>query len=248
MAYTVHEVAALSGVTIKTLYHYHKIGLLLPESIGENGYRYYGDRELERLQQILLFREMDFPLDAIMDALRSEPSRLQCLCEQQTLLVARRQRMDRILQTLEETIACTEKGVPMDKKAMFEGFSTPEQWKDALGEQNEHLKDTYGYDMLEGQEIDVNQMNALSMEAQQFMAAMTTFLRDGMPPWTDEVKEEIRRHLAFLNDHGTETNADAFAAENRYLLSDDFHRQMLEAQQTGLSYYLCNAAESNADG
>lgn len=248
MTYTVHEVAALSGVTIKTLYHYHKIGLLLPESVGENGYRYYSDRKLERLQQILFFRELDFSLDAIMDAMRNEPSRLRCLHEQQTLLKARRQRTDRILQTLEETIACTEKGVPMEKNAMFEGFSSADEWKEALEEQNEHLKDTYAYDMLEGQEIDVNQMNALSAEAQQFMAAMITFLRNGTPPWADDVKAEIKRHMAFLNSHGTTTDANAFAAENRYLLSDDFHRQMLEGQQTGLSYYLCYAAESNAGG
>ena len=53
MPYTVHEVAELSGVTIKTLYHYQKIGLLMPESIAENGYRYYGEKELKRLQHIL---------------------------------------------------------------------------------------------------------------------------------------------------------------------------------------------------
>jgi len=53
VSYTVHEVAELSGVTIKTLYHYQKIGLLMPERVAENGYRYYGDNELRRLQQIL---------------------------------------------------------------------------------------------------------------------------------------------------------------------------------------------------
>ena len=53
MSYTVHEVAKLSGVTIKTLYHYHKRGLLMPESIAENSDRYYGEKELKRLQQIL---------------------------------------------------------------------------------------------------------------------------------------------------------------------------------------------------
>lgn len=53
MAYTVQEVANLSGATVKTLYHYQKVGLLFPNSIGENGYRYYTDKELERLQQIM---------------------------------------------------------------------------------------------------------------------------------------------------------------------------------------------------
>jgi len=65
MSYTVHEVAKLSGVTIKTLYNYHRIGLLMPERIAENGYRYYGDKELKRLQQILFYRELGFPLKKI---------------------------------------------------------------------------------------------------------------------------------------------------------------------------------------
>ena len=60
MAYTVQEVAKLSGTTIKTLYHYHKIGLLIPSFVGENGYRYYSEKELEQLQQIMFYRELDF--------------------------------------------------------------------------------------------------------------------------------------------------------------------------------------------
>ena len=62
MVYTVHEVAKISGVSIKALYHYHKIGLLIPESIAANGYRYYSDKELKTLQQILFYRELDFSL------------------------------------------------------------------------------------------------------------------------------------------------------------------------------------------
>lgn len=75
MLYTVNEVAKLSGTTIKTLYHYQKIGLLMPEVVTENGYRYYGENELKRLQQILFYRELDFPLDRVKAALDHEPDR-----------------------------------------------------------------------------------------------------------------------------------------------------------------------------
>lgn len=63
MIYTVHEVAKISGVSIKTLHHYHKIGLLMPERVAEN----YGDKELKRLQQILFYRELEFPLEKIYE-------------------------------------------------------------------------------------------------------------------------------------------------------------------------------------
>lgn len=61
MLYTVKEVSELSNVTVKTLHHYHKIGLLLPCKASGAGYRLYGTNELERLQEILFFREMDTP-------------------------------------------------------------------------------------------------------------------------------------------------------------------------------------------
>ena len=63
--YTVKQLSTLAGVTPRTLHHYDQIGLLKPESIGENGYRYYGEKSMLRLQQILFYRELDMPLDEI---------------------------------------------------------------------------------------------------------------------------------------------------------------------------------------
>ena len=84
----------LRSFPVFQLKHYTiKIGLLMPERIAENGYRYYGNKELERLQQILFYRELDFPLVKIKKAMQDEPSRLRCLCEQKTLLMARQQRV-----------------------------------------------------------------------------------------------------------------------------------------------------------
>ena len=60
-AYTVKELARLSGVTVRTLHHYDEIGLLKPALVGENRYRYYGREELLRLQDILFHREPAFP-------------------------------------------------------------------------------------------------------------------------------------------------------------------------------------------
>ena len=64
-AYTVKQVAELSGVSIRALHHYDEIGLLKSAYVGTNGYRYYGRDELLRLQQILFHRELGFPLEEI---------------------------------------------------------------------------------------------------------------------------------------------------------------------------------------
>lgn len=64
---TVKEMSILSGVSVRTLHYYDQIGLLKPSQVGDNGYRYYGEAEIERLQEILLFRELDFPLKQIKE-------------------------------------------------------------------------------------------------------------------------------------------------------------------------------------
>ena len=243
MEYTVHEVAKLSGVTIKTLYHYHKRGLLTPHRIAENGYRYYGEQELERLQQILFYRELDFSLNDIGTAMQSEPSRLRCLHAQKSLLIARKQRMSQILHTLEEAIICAEKGVTMSKETMFAGLNKQE-WEAALLPQNEHLQEQYGYH-LNTSKIDAEAMNEKANEAAGFMAFMAEALRYGKSVNDEAVHNAIDKHIQFMKND-MEINAAGFAAQSRFLMNDEFHRQMLEGQQTGLSYYICFAAESFA--
>ncbi len=100
MLYTVKEVSTLSGVTVKALHHYHKIGLLMPAEISDAGYRLYGKRELERLQEILFYRELDIPLDKIKELLDGSQNRRTILSEQEELLEARMDRLDTVLDTI----------------------------------------------------------------------------------------------------------------------------------------------------
>lgn len=243
MVYTVHEVAKISGVSIKTLYHYHKIGLLMPERVAENGYRYYGDKELKRLQQILFYRELDFSLEKIKDALDNKPNRLNCLCEQYSLLKAKEQRLADILRTLEETIQHEEKGVSMSKEKMFNGLNKKE-WEEAIAYQNEHLQEKYEYG-IDTKEIDIDEMNEKAKEATEFISFMVDSLRNGVSVNDKSVLNKIEKHIQYMQKD-MNIDSEGFAAQTRFLITDDFHRQMLEGQQTGLSYYICFAAESYA--
>ena len=67
MEYTVHQLAQLAGVTVRTLHHYDQIGILRPQKRQENGYRLYGEDEVDILQQILLYREIGFTLQQIKE-------------------------------------------------------------------------------------------------------------------------------------------------------------------------------------
>ncbi|MED4959028.1 MerR family transcriptional regulator [Paenibacillus macerans] len=246
MPYTVKEVSALSGVTVKTLHHYHKIGLLLPCEISEAGYRLYGMKELERLQQILFYRELDLPLARIKLLLEGEPDRAAILSEQKALLHERKQRLETMIQTLEKSIRAAEKGETMNGQDMFKGFASEEEWKEALREQDRHLQQNYGVRLVDDGPIDVPQMNEQAAEAAAFMNRMAQALRENASHLDDSIQSLIAGHLAFLNEHGHTVTAADFAGQTKFFLSDEFHRNMLENQQTGLAYYLYAAAEAFA--
>lgn len=95
---TIHEVSSLAGVSIRTLQYYDKIGLLQPTGRNEAGYRLYGDADLERLQQILLFRELEFPLKDIRKILESSDfDRDKALEQQIALLTLKKEHIDHLL-------------------------------------------------------------------------------------------------------------------------------------------------------
>jgi DNA-binding transcriptional MerR regulator len=238
-------VARLSGVTVKTLYHYHKIGLLEPENITESGYRLYGDEQINRLQQILFYRELKFPLIEIKRLLVDDPNRLSCLQNQQALLRKEFARLETILATLETTIRREMQGDHMETKQMFNGLNKQE-WEAALSEQNEYLKKEYGYDMLTSGEIEPEKLNEQSDEVTHFMTFMADSLRKGRKANDDAVKEAIERHITFVNEKVYPTTAQSFVDEAEFFLTDDFHRSVFENHQIGLAYYIFVAAKMYA--
>ena len=95
---TVNEVSKLTGVSIRTLHYYDKIGLLHPAFVTESGYRQYDDTALERLQQILLFRELEFPLKEIKDILDSDGfDREKALEQQIELLTLKKEHLEDLI-------------------------------------------------------------------------------------------------------------------------------------------------------
>lgn len=95
---TVHEVSKLTGVSIRTLQYYDKIGLLHPSEYTESGYRLYDDTDLEKLQQILLFRELEFPLKSIREIIESPDfDRSKALEQQITLLTLKKEHIENLI-------------------------------------------------------------------------------------------------------------------------------------------------------
>jgi DNA-binding transcriptional MerR regulator len=122
MAYTVKRVGEIAGVSVRTLHHYDEIGLLKPSSHSAAGYRLYVEKDLERLQQVLIFKELGFDLKEIKRIL-ADPDfdRRKALVEHRKLLLERQERFGRLIQSVDRTLKAMQRGVPMNAK-MFDGF------------------------------------------------------------------------------------------------------------------------------
>ncbi|AXK72725.1 MerR family transcriptional regulator [Lysobacter sp. TY2-98] len=129
MRRTVKQLAKVSGVSVRTLHHYHAIGLLVPAEVGTNGYRWYGQAELLRLQQILFFRELGFELAAIASVLDDAAFDLRtALLAHRAQFEERLGQLHRLIRTIDHTVATLDEDKTVSNdKALFDGFDAEKQ-------------------------------------------------------------------------------------------------------------------------
>lgn len=123
MTYTVSQLAELSGVSNRTLRYYDQIGLLNPARINESGYRIYEQEEVDKLQQIVFYRELEISLDEIKEIIQQPTfNRMKALENHYYNLKQQRERLDKIIQTVKKTIANNKGEIIMQDREKFEGF------------------------------------------------------------------------------------------------------------------------------
>lgn len=126
MEWTVHELAERAGISGRTLRHYHRIGLLAPDRVGSNGYRYYGPDAVARLQRILLLRDTGMPLAdiaAVLDAPETPTAEVEALQAHLTQLAEDREALDRRIGAVEHTLQMRREGREPRMDVMLEGFN-----------------------------------------------------------------------------------------------------------------------------
>ena len=102
---TVKEVSELTGISVRTLHYYDEIGLFEPTIVSEAGYRLYDDKALERLQQILFFREFDMPLKEIKSIMENPNlDNNQLLCSQKQVLILKKERLERLIASIDDIL------------------------------------------------------------------------------------------------------------------------------------------------
>ncbi|MBR4193614.1 MAG: MerR family transcriptional regulator [Oscillospiraceae bacterium] len=192
---TVHQVSELTGVTVRALQYYDRLGLLPPAALSGAGYRLYDEAALERLQQILLFRELEFPLKEIKRILNSPNyDRNKALEQQIELLTIKREHIDRLIR-MAQTVKLTG-GVPMN----FEAFD-----KKKLEQYAARARASWGatpeyreYEEKNGQRSPAE----LKESGDRLMGLLAAFgaMKQGSPA-SAEAQEQVRRVQDFITEH-----------------------------------------------
>jgi MerR family transcriptional regulator, thiopeptide resistance regulator len=248
---TVKQLAALSGVTVRTLHHYDEIGLLRPASVGANGYRYYGRNELLRLQRILFHRELGVPLSAIGELLDLEgEDQIGVLRQHRERLEAERERYRVLIETIDRTIDELKGSTHMANADLYKGF-TPE--KQAGYEA--WLVERYGEPMRAGMAHAKRAHASLSRAEREDLArelhdvedALAGASRDGIDPSSAVIEGLIGRHRAWVARMwgGTCSPERYSGLADLYLSHPDFVARY-ERIEKGFAEYLATAMKAHA--
>ena len=247
MAWSIAEVASMSKVTARTLRHYDTIGLLRPAYVANNGYRYYEQQQLLRLQRLLLLRELGLSLATIADVLDGQRDEIAALQEHARWLDDERERLTRLALTLSRTIHHLQGGPQMNAPELFEGFAErTSQLEDDLAHQHgegvrEHFR------AAEDTTKDWTQQDYLDAQrrGEEIDAGILTAMRSGVAPDSPAALAAIHEHYREITRIWTPDKTSYTNLGQRYVDDPDL-RARYDAQSPDFAEYLRDAIAAYA--
>ena len=221
----IHELATLSGVSTRTLRYYDEIGLLVPLKKEDTGYRVYNQQQIDRLQQILFYRQLDMPLAQIKEILDSEKfEQLESLRYHHEALLQKQQHLNQLLETITLTIQSIEEGISMTNEQKFEAF------KQQLIEDNEkkygkEAREKHGEESVLASYGMVRNMTEEQYEAaQQLEKMLLECLEEAMSegdPTSDLALEVAELHKRWLSFYWPKYTKEAHVGLAQMYLGDE---------------------------
>ncbi|MGW0907500.1 MerR family transcriptional regulator [Streptomyces sp. NPDC002853] len=248
MSYSVGQVAGFAGVTVRTLHHYDEIGLLAPGERSHAGHRRYDDGDLDRLQQILFYRELGFPLDevaALLDDPDTDPR--AHLRRQHELLTARITRLQEMAAAVENAMEAKKMGINLTPEEKFEVFGDhdPEQYAEEV---ERRWGDTDGY--------KESQRRAASYTKEDWQRINDTFdavharmadaLARGLPADSREAMDVAEEHRGSICRFHYDCSHEIHTCLGEMYVTDERFTATYEAIRPGLAVYMRDAISANA--
>lgn len=245
MEYTIMQLAGLAGVSTRTLRYYDEIGLLPPAKIGENGYRLYTDSEIDRLQQILFYKELGVSLDEIRCILCAPDfDEKKALKEHREKLLRKKEQLESLIANVDKTIAAKEGRTMMMDHEKFEGF------KESLIQENE---EKYGGEIREKyseEQIDWSNQKIRNMDQKEYqrMEALGEEIKEKLilayhtgDPAGELAQEVVSLHREWLSFFWKQYSTEAHAGIGEMYVADERFTAFYDEKQPGCAAFLRDA-------
>lgn len=245
MEYTVQKLSKIAGISTRTLRYYDEIELLKPLKINSSGYRIYGQNEVNKLQQILFYRELGISLENIKSIVNSPTfDSLSALKEHHTKLLAKRKQIDLLIENVTKTIALKEEKCTMTDIEKFEGF------KEKLIYENEknygtEIREKYGKDAVDTSNKKLKNMSKEDYEDWQnlsieIISKLKKAFKTGDA--SNELSQEVARlHHKWLSYTWNTYSKEAHASLAQMYVCDERFTSYYDKEQPGLAKFLRDA-------
>ncbi|MFD4633254.1 MerR family transcriptional regulator [Streptomyces sp. NPDC058284] len=248
MGYSVGQVAGFAGVTVRTLHHYDEIGLLVPGGRSHAGHRRYDDADLDRLQQILFYRELGFPLDEVASLLDDpDVNPREHLRRQHQLLTARIHRLQDMAAAVETAMEAKKMGINLTPEEKFEVFGDhdPDQYAQEV---EERWGDTEAYRESQRKSASYTKEDwkRINDEFNAVHARVGDLLARGVPADSTEAMDVAEEHRLFISANHYTCSREMHTCLGEMYVSDERFTAFYEAIRPGLAVYLRDAILANA--
>lgn len=247
MAYSVTKLAKLSGVSVRTLHWYDEVGLLKPSYHGTNRYRFYEEKELLALQQILFFRELGFELKTIKKVMgRSDFDTVLALSSHREVLKKNLERTKKLIKTIDKTIKHLQGTRKMKEQDMYYGFSKEQQAeyeKELIERFGDKVKPSIAECRRNVKGWTKNDWDKSQKEMEAICKELAELLKKGIKPESKEVQSLVQRHYEWLKKFWTPTK-ESYASHADFIV--ERLRVSYAAYHPQLPEYLAKAIQEFA--
>ena len=236
----IREFAKLTGVSVRTLHFYDEIGLLKPSSVDEqNGYRFYDEQTLMRMQEILFYRELNFPLKEIRMILSSpDYDKQNALKEQKHLLTLKKERLERIISALDRAM----KGEIVNMN-VFDNSEFEEKRNEYAKEAREKWGDTAAYKEYAEKTADYSEdkRKQVNSEMDERIAEFADCKRKGFAPESQKAQALVEKWQDFITENYYICTKEILAGLGEMYVADERFRENIDRHGDGTAQFMSEA-------
>ncbi|MFF5448876.1 MerR family transcriptional regulator [Streptomyces sp. NPDC012888] len=248
MSYSVGQVAGFAGVTVRTLHHYDEIGLLRPSGRSHAGHRRYEDADLDRLQRILFYRELGFPLEEVsvlLDDPDTDPQ--EHLRRQHALLSDRIDRLQQMAKAVERAMEAKRLNVNLTPEEKFEVFGDhdPDQYAEEAQQRWGHT-DRYKESMRRAATYTKDDWKRIMEQHAEVCRRLVALMDTGAAPDSAEAMDLAEEHRGWLTQNHYDCDYEMHTCLGEMYVADERFTATYDAFRPGLAVFLRDAILANA--